>query len=302
VNNLALCESKSLREEQLKEVSQDRALEILGKAKALVMALHHGVGVATTEQIAEYFEVSTETISSLVKSHRKEFESDGLHVIQGKELLEHKSKLHLCSNDARLTIWNPRSALRCGMLLRDSEIAKQTRTVLLDVADQREAIEKLEQQFQPVQPIPTLKEINEAAKIFGNLYGLAYKQQYVQQKIAKFHPSLAGHSPDRKESASLTTAKALLTPTQIAEELGWLCKTGKRSGDAQRTNKLIEQLGYQIKIAGVWSATDKAIAANLVDRKPISTKSSSQKDQMLWSADIIPILQEHTTAQQTLNV
>jgi hypothetical protein len=176
MNNLALCESQSLREEQIEGLSHDKALETLNKAKALVMAVHHGTGVATTEQVAEYYEVSPETVSSLVKSHRKEFESDGLRVIQGKELLEHKSKLHLCSNNSRLTTWTPRSMLRCGMLLRDSEVAKQVRSVILDITDRQGTVEKLERQFLPDVPI---KSIDEAAVMLGKRFGAAYEQRFL---------------------------------------------------------------------------------------------------------------------------
>jgi hypothetical protein len=58
-------------------------------------------------------------------------------------------------------------------------------------------------------------------------------------------------------------------------------------------NKLLAELGYQTKIDGTWSATDKAIGLNLCDRKPVDTGSPSQKDQLMWSVDIVAILQEH---------
>jgi hypothetical protein len=180
------------------------------------------------------------------------------------------------------------------MLLRDSSVAKQVRTVLLDIAGQKGSVEKLERQFQPVLPTPTLKEINEAGKMYEELYGLAYKQQYIQQKLSKFYPSLAGHDPKPEELASLPTAKALLIPTQIGEQVGLFCKSNPKNGSAQQVNKLLEELGYQTRIDGIWSATDKAIDLNLCDRKPVSTGSRTQKDQLLWSADIVPILQEHT--------
>lgn len=98
--------------------------------------------------------------------------------------------------------------------------------------------------------------------------------------------------PAPEELASLPTAKALLTPTQIADRLDLNYKTGKPN--PQAVNKLLEDLGYQTKIDGTWSATDKAIELNLCDRKPIETESRTQKDQLLWSIDIIAILQEYT--------
>lgn len=294
MNNLALCESQSLREEQLKDVSQDKALETLNKAKALVMALHQGTGVATTEEIAEYFEVSAETVATLLQRHRDELESDGLKILQGKALKEHKFNLNLCDNKARLTIWTPRATLRCGMLLRDSLVAKQVRTVLLDIAGQKGSVEKLERQFLPDVPV---KAIEEAAAAFGKRFGVSYEQRFFAQNIAKFHPYFAIPLVAPEESASLPTAKALLTPTQIAEQLGLFCKSNPNAGDARRANKLLEQLGYQENIAGRWSGTQKAINLNLCDRKPVETGSRTQKDQLLWSGDILAILQEHTVAK-----
>jgi hypothetical protein len=161
------------------------------------------------------------------------------------------------------------------------------------------SIKSLERQFLPEMP---LKQIDEYAAIMGKRFGKPYEQQLLIQTIQKFHPHLPIISPKSEEIASLVTAKALLIPKQIAKELGLLCDSKPYNPSPQKVNKLLEQLGYQTNVAGVWSATDKAIAANLVDRKPVSTGSSTQKDQMLWSADIIPILQEHTAAQQTLNV
>jgi hypothetical protein len=299
MNNLALCESLTLREDSIKGLSQDKALETLDKAKALIMTVHCGNAIATTEQIAEYFELSIETISSLVKSHRKEFESDGLHVIQGKDLLEHKSKLHLCSNDARLTIWTPRAALRCGMLLRDSEVAKQVRTVLLDIAQNKESINNLEVQFLPTL---TTKEIKEGYLLYKMAYGKAYADRWLNQKMVKYQPALAGESPKPEESASLPTAKVLLTPTQIAEQLGFVCKSNAKSFDARRVNKLLSDLGYQTKIDGIWSAADKAIGLNLCDRKPVDTGSHTQKDQLFWSVDVVAILQEYTAEPLALKL
>lgn len=145
-------------------------------------------------------------------------------------------------------------------------------------------------------PKPKLSEIKQAGKIYCGVFGKAYEQRYIQQQVEKHYPALAGFNPLVAEQVSLPTAKALLTPTQIAKELGLFCKTKPENPSPQKVNKLLERLGYQTKVAGVWGATDKAIAANLADRKPVSTASSSQQDQLLWSADIIAILKEHVLA------
>ncbi|MEO1006385.1 MAG: transcriptional regulator, partial [Cyanobacteria bacterium J06638_38] len=82
------------------------------------------------------------------------------------------------------------------------------------------------------------------------------------------------------------------TPTQLAAELGVKYSTG--NPNPRKVNSLLEQLGYQVKIQGQWSATEKAIAAKLCDRKPVDTNSRTQKDQLLWSEDVIAVLSEHS--------
>jgi phage regulator Rha-like protein len=141
---------------------------------------------------------------------------------------------------------------------------------------------------------PKLSEIRASYGLWKMAHGKAYADRWLAQMHQKWYPALVGDAPKPEESASLPTAKALLTPTQIAEQLGLYCKSNAKSGDARRVNKLLQELGYQTKIDGVWSATDKAIDLNLCDRKPIDTGSRTQKDQLMWSADILVILQEHT--------
>lgn len=150
--------------------------------------------------------------------------------------------------------------------------------------------EILERQLAPTPP-PEL--IDKLATGFGKRFGKLYEQRYYYQQVKRHYPFLAGHTPQSNETASLPTANALLTPTKIAEQLGWKYQTG--SPNARKVNKVLEHLGYQEKISKQWSATDKAINANLCDRKPVETNSRTQKDQLLWSDKVIVILQEHST-------
>jgi prophage antirepressor-like protein len=147
----------------------------------------------------------------------------------------------------------------------------------------------LERQYQLP---PTQKELKGGHGLYKLMYGKAYADRWLVQKLKEFYPALGPIEPPiATEVASLPTAKALLTPTQIAEELQLFYASGK--GNAIKVNKLLSDLGYQEKIQGQWSATQKAIAANLCDRKPVDTNSRTQKDQLLWSADIALVLKEH---------
>jgi hypothetical protein len=136
-NEEVLLESPSARNFQLAQI-EDRAEELLNKAKALHFALWQETRteIATTEQIAEFYEVSIETVSKAAKRHRVEFESDGLRVLRGKELGVVMDKLSITNKTRNLTIWNPRATLRLGYLLRDSTVAKAVRTTSLDFIEQ----------------------------------------------------------------------------------------------------------------------------------------------------------------------
>jgi hypothetical protein len=95
-----------------------------------------GTGTATTEQMSEYFETPIDTVRAAVARHKDEFTADGLREVKGKELksllaIGHDA-MQLPESATRLTVWTPRAALRLAMLLRDSEIAKATRTAILD--------------------------------------------------------------------------------------------------------------------------------------------------------------------------
>ena len=124
MNELVLLESRTARQSQLSDLDDSHALNALNKAKALMMAMWNGTGVATTEQMAEYYEVPSETVDSVIKRNRKELEPDGLKAIRGNDLKELKFIMNFAQNGTTsLTIWTPRAAVRLGMLLRDSLVA-----------------------------------------------------------------------------------------------------------------------------------------------------------------------------------
>lgn len=135
LSDSVLIESKSARDNQLARISHERANDTLSKIKALYFALWQGTGAATTLQMREFYEVNIDAVEAALRRCRAEFESDGLKIIKGKPLKDFKQLSALeaeSSNAASLTIWTPRAALRLGMVLQDSLIAKAVRTSLLD--------------------------------------------------------------------------------------------------------------------------------------------------------------------------
>jgi hypothetical protein len=136
VSETVLIESKSARDAQLVSVDSDRAMQILNKAKAIIFALSKkGVAMVTTEQMAEFYETSEEVVRKASLRHKDEFESDGLRVLSGKSFSDVRDLLSLSPKAHTTTIWTPRSAVRLGMIMRDSGVAKRVRTNLLNIAE-----------------------------------------------------------------------------------------------------------------------------------------------------------------------
>lgn len=192
-------------------------------------------------------------------------------------------------------VWylNEAQANFAGTLSRNTKEAVEFKLRLVQAfsAMRAQIQSDLEKKIQPTIATPSQKEIRASYSLWKMAHGKAYADRWLLQMHKRHYPALVGDAPHSSEMASLPTAKALLTPTQIAEELKVLYRTG--SGNGSKINSLLKELGYQESIGGRWSATQKAIDTNLCDRKPVDTNSRTQKDQLLWSSDIVPVLSEH---------
>ena len=125
IHESALLESKALRDSALERT------EVLDKVKALSL-LPDGMHV-TTAMVAAYFEVGLEAIKSLVKDYRRELETNGYRLLTGEELRSFKDLSGIQSHTPSLAIYSRRAILNVAMLLRDSKVARQVRTYLLDM-------------------------------------------------------------------------------------------------------------------------------------------------------------------------
>lgn len=143
---VALLESRALRAERMVRV------HVLDKVKSLVM-LPDGIHVRT-EDVARYFEVSTEVVKKVTQRHRVEMEEKGLLLLCGSDLRSfHRDMMSLWGGDGesypqaavRLSLYTRRTVLNLAMLLRDSDIARCVRTYLLDAeVDLRERYDSLD--------------------------------------------------------------------------------------------------------------------------------------------------------------
>jgi hypothetical protein len=129
-------------------------VEVLEKVKQLLLLPN--MEYATANQVAEFYGVDYEAIKTIAKRHKNELELDGYKSIEGKEIREilvsgkmtptkiepRKGHFVVIVNGEEVKIayrnvalFPKRAILRVGMLLRDSEVAKEVRTQLLNIEE-----------------------------------------------------------------------------------------------------------------------------------------------------------------------
>ncbi|OSA92842.1 UNVERIFIED_ORG: hypothetical protein B2H93_13535 [Clostridium botulinum] len=139
MKELEILENQSTRENLINKV------EVLEKVKELLLLGNSEF--ATTKQVADYYEVDYEVINKLVTRNKEELIENGLNLIKGKEIKEIlvKDKMSVTNyrgyfetDGQRFTnnnnlLFQKRTILNVGMLLRDSKVAKEIRSRLLDI-------------------------------------------------------------------------------------------------------------------------------------------------------------------------
>lgn len=169
-----------MREELVIENKQERErlvrrVEVLEKVKSVLLI--PGTDFATVKQVAGFYEVGEEAIQSLYKDNKAELDSDGvvlkkykefINVLEG-QLKTGRGKTTVTLEDATqitipmrgVKVFPRRAILRVGMLLRDSEIAKEVRSQLLNIEERTSDEVKIH-------------DINEEERLLLNIT-LAYK-------------------------------------------------------------------------------------------------------------------------------
>ena len=91
----------------------------------------------TKQMVADFYEVDTSTIDRYLSNYADELKHNGYVLSKGKQLKEFKLQFAHLINEAskttQLGLFNFRSFLNIGMLLTESEKAKQLRSAILDI-------------------------------------------------------------------------------------------------------------------------------------------------------------------------
>lgn len=137
-----ILESKALRDEISGRV------EVLDKVKELFLLPK--LDMMTMQQVADYYSVSLNVLNSCFQRNKEEIETDGAVKMSVKSMslrfaqnartkqyrgygeIELSDDITLRVPNAGIVLFPKRAILRIGMLLRDSEVAKEVRTQLLN--------------------------------------------------------------------------------------------------------------------------------------------------------------------------
>lgn len=134
MDNLAINNVESFLDNETVRNKYIHKIEVLEKVKELITLPN--TEIFTSKQVADWYEVSDDTLRQLYVRNKEELLVNGAVTISGKELRDIKSLSGLKTRAGSITVYSKRAMLNVGMLLRDSEIAIRVRKTLLDQQEQ----------------------------------------------------------------------------------------------------------------------------------------------------------------------
>ena len=169
---------------------------------------------ATTEMVATFFEVPLSTIKSLVEDNRAELGSNGHRVIKGADLREFAGLFEgpanpVGSRTRSLALFSRRAILNVAMLLRDSGIARQVRTYLLDAEKALPDIRTADGQIEMLSQMLAVAKRNKALELLNT------KQA---QELESARPQVAYVSKFVKATDDVSTVKAYGAQVGMSEK------------------------------------------------------------------------------------
>lgn len=154
ITEVNIIDQKDLRNQIMSNAEEK--LKVLHKVKELFLIPQ--MNVMTITQVAEYFEVPLKTIQTCYRDNKEEISLDGvsqkshsdflsienqyLEKTRGKTVIKVSDNITITIPNRGITVFPPRAILRIAMLLRDSIVAKEIRTQLLNTFEQSTAEQK----------------------------------------------------------------------------------------------------------------------------------------------------------------
>lgn len=149
-----LIEMSDLRDQLINRV------EVLSKVKQLFLIPE--LNMVTSKMVADFYEVDAHTLQVCYKRNKEEIDADGVLTMSSKQIREKAQDVTITKKSNNYMVfaklengeevaiapkaiyYSPRAVLRIGMLLRDSEVAKEVRTQLLNTFENSTAEQRTE--------------------------------------------------------------------------------------------------------------------------------------------------------------
>ncbi len=228
ITETSLINDRQLRERYISKV------ESLDKVKKLFLIPK--MECMTIRQLSDYFDVGYEAIKSQYKRNQDEFDEDGVtfktpsdfHIFNGsdrtvKDMNQQHGKLVITlSDNIKLVIPNrgikcfpKRAILRMAMLLQDSEVAKEVRTQLLNIAEKviekepEKAVEDIESEQKYLDDIIEAYRSGNADRVLAATSAYTGYQNRHIEKLKKSNEELNERNNKLSESNSILAGDIL---------------------------------------------------------------------------------------------
>ncbi|PFN09328.1 hypothetical protein [Bacillus cereus] len=192
-------------------------IDVLEKVKGLLLLPN--VGYATTKQVAEFYEVDRVTLNKVMERNKNELIEDGMCYKRYGEVTNEVNRqdvnlLSLGVSYRGTSVFPRRAILRVGMLLRDSAIAKEVRTQLLNIEEKAtseakvsDISEEMHLQMAVSQAFAS-EDINTLAQAVTQL--MKFKQRHITEIENKLQEQKAVIQTLAKEETQYKDPKKLL--------------------------------------------------------------------------------------------
>lgn len=206
MTEINLIEKKELREQMAGRV------EVLDKVKSLF--LMPKLDMLTTQQVADYYEIPLDAAQTCYRRNKSEIDADGTqlckpnvwngHFDRSKEIARGMVAFQVSDNEivwvpnAGIRMFSKRAILRIGMLLRDSKIAQEVRTQLLNAFERTTDEQKVE-------------DIESETEIMGEM-GLAFAKNDIMafcEATMKFNSFKDRHIAELQQNNKVMAAQIL---------------------------------------------------------------------------------------------
>lgn len=131
LNADVLLESSLARQSTLANCDTDKARALIAQVRSVEFGTYKGQYMASTDTVAEFYEVPAATVRTTLNRYRDEFEADGVITLTGDDLREACFSVKRPRFTSIATFWTPKGTLRLGFVLVQSVVAKTIRNLAI---------------------------------------------------------------------------------------------------------------------------------------------------------------------------